>query len=135
MKLITINSDHDYFVYKTGYTQNNAAEDAQNKLNLNPSTWTKTEIHIKAGIATYPAEIRDWSTVQALVKAKAITISEGGEGEASSEDAAAVAAGKDSERKEHEEKAENRRREAKKKIMSDLGNSLLEKAVNENGKN
>lgn len=132
MKLITINSNHDYFVYGTSYTQNNANEDAQNKLNLNPATWTKTQVHIKAGIATYPAEIKDWDTVKALVKAMAITISDAGDGEASNEDTSAVSAVKDAAKKEHEEKAENKRREAKKKIMSDLGDSLLEKAVNEN---
>lgn len=133
MKLITINSNANYFVYGTTFTQNNAKEEAENQLNLNPTTWTNTKVLIKQGINTYPAEMKDWVSVKALVNAHLITISDYADGVATSEDTAAVNAVKKASVLESEQKAEEERRKAKKKVLSDLGNSLLEKAVKENG--
>jgi hypothetical protein len=132
MKLITINSVGDYFVYGTSFTKNSAKEDDNNQINLNPTTWTNTKVLIKKGIATYPAEMADWNSVKALVAAHVITISNYADGNAETNDVAAVNAAKKAEKEEAEQNAEIERRKAKKKIISNLGDSLLEKAVNEN---
>lgn len=133
MATITINSTHDYFVFGTCYTQNQTTEDSMNKLNLNPTTWTDTQILIRKGIHSYPSEIREWDSVKTLVKAGVITISEGATDDVNPNDLSAVKAVEKAEVLENEEKAETKRRNSKKKIMSDLGDSLLEKAMNENG--
>lgn len=132
MKTITINSMHDYFVFGTCYCQNQTNEDSTNKLNLNPTTWTDTQILIKQGIHSYPSEIKEWDSIKALVKAGVITISDGNGDGASVEDINAVNAVKKAEKLEEAEEAETKRRNTKKKIMSELGDSLLEKAMKDN---
>lgn len=131
MKTITINSIRDYFVFGTNYTQNNTAEDSVNQLNLNPTTWTDTQILIRKGIHTYPSEIAEWDSVKTLLKSGNITISDS-DGNADEADIKAVKAVEKAEKLEEAEKSETKRRQTKKKIMSDLGDSLLEKAMKDN---
>mgnify|MGYP007043619624 CR=1 FL=1 len=131
----TINSNSDYFVYGTNYTQNILGKDDDAiKMNLNPNTWINTQVHIMKGIHSYPAEIAEWSSVKSLVNAFAITISPSGNGEARQEDIKAVNEAKNAKALEKNELAELERRNLKAKKLKELGDRLVEKAVMENGK-
>lgn len=134
MKLITIHSDNNYFVYGTTVTEDNTKEGAT-QLNLNAKSWVDTKILIKKGIHTYPVEIKNWVSVQNLVKYHGITISENATGEAALEDIKAVEANKKAEIIGVEKVRVAKVREAKAKTLSELGDKLLEKALSENGKN
>lgn len=132
MKLITINSDANYYVYANAVTKDDTKEGAT-QLNINASPWLSTRILIGQGIGTYPAEIADWNSVKTLVKGFHITISNSVSGTAKADDVKAVEAAKKAEAIGKAQEAEKARREKKKEVMNNLGESLLEKAMKENG--
>lgn len=132
MKLITINSDANYYVYGSAVTKDDTKEGAT-QLNINASTWTNTRVLIRQGIGTYPAEIADWNSVKTLVNNFHITISSNANGTAEASDVKAVEAAKKAEAIGKAQEAEKARREKKKEVMNNLGESLLEKAMKENG--
>lgn len=133
MKLITINSDSNYFVYATGTTKDNTKE-GDTKLNVSADPWIKTEILIRQGIGTYPAEVANWESVKTLAKTFHLTISPNASGEATQEDINAVEAAKKAEVIAAEQAHEAEVKKAKKRVMNELGDKLLEKALEENGK-
>lgn len=61
-----------------------------NRLKVNPM-WTKTTVLVRKGVGVYPAEIKEWPVVQALVKDKVFTISDVATGEEPTSDEKKVA--------------------------------------------
>lgn len=61
-----------------------------NRLKVNPM-WTKTTVLVRKGVGVYPAEIKEWPVVQALVKDKVFTISDVAAGEEPTSDETKVA--------------------------------------------
>lgn len=131
MKLITINSDANYFVYGTYVTEDNTKEGAT-VLNVNAKTWTDSKVLIRQGIGTYPSEMKTWKSVINLVNTHHITISENTDGVATDEDIKAVEAAKKAEAIGVEKAKKEEVRKAKQKYTEELGNKLLEKALSEN---
>lgn len=58
-----------------GLDLTNPKELVPNKLRAVP-LWTKEIVHIKKGVNIYPAVIKNWPVIQALVKDRLLTISE-----------------------------------------------------------
>lgn len=134
MKVVTINSNRDIFVYGTDYTQNKVNEDKPS-MNLNTTTWLNTKVLIKQGIFDYPAEIKDWKTVQALRDAKILTISEAHEGEVGDEQlTSAVASKKKAEKLEEQENEQYKKLRARKAKLAELADRAADKQIEEMAK-
>lgn len=136
MKTVKINSSENVFVYGTSYTQNKSND--SNPINLNPTTWLKTQMLIQKGIHEYPEDILQWPSVRALVDNEKITVSKGTGSEPTPEEAAAVkAVEKAEEMRDEEEKTESKKK-ARKKRLEDIADKLeekqLEEAVKGNGR-
>lgn len=129
MKTITINSDNDYFVYGTSYSQ--AVKDEHTNTVNNSSTWTGTRVLIHKGIATYPAEIAEWKSVKALQNAMRLTISPSVNGTITdAEDTEAVETVKKAEALRKKDKIAQEQAEAKKKAQDDLYLKALSELAN-----
>lgn len=132
MKVVTINSNRDIFVYGTSYTQNKINEDGPQTLNLNTTTWLKTKILIKQGIFEYPAEVKDWATIKALEKAHALTVSQPHDGDVSDQkDLEAIDAKAKARRLEEEENAQFKKLKARKAKLNELADKAAEKQLEE----
>lgn len=141
MKIITINSDRDYFVYGTGYSQQILGENV-NSLRVNPSTWIETAVLIHKGIANYPADIANWDAVKGLKEAGKLTISPCSESEPTDyETETAVKNVAKAEKLKKQEKAMLDKASFKKRTLDELtdqiyveqAKSLVNKAKEQNG--
>lgn len=133
MKIITINSSRDIFVYGTSYTQNKSSD--QRPLNLNTVTWLRTKIKIKSGIHNYPAEIKDWDTVKALANVKILTVSAPFEGELEDDESkAAVESKVKADQLEQQEKIEAKKKQMRKAKLEELADKAVEKQYEEAAK-
>lgn len=77
----------------SGLSHQDVTEPSQpipNRLKVNPM-WTKTTVLVRKGVGVYPAEIKEWPVVQALVKDKVFTISDVAAGEEPTSDEKKVA--------------------------------------------
>lgn len=127
MKVITINSTQNVFVYGTAYTQ---SLDKGNKegMNINPSTWVNTKVLIKQGIFDYPEELASWESVKSLEKAKVLSIGASYESDEKVEDEVvnAVKAKETADTLEKEEKATTARKAKKRTKLEELAESQLD---------
>lgn len=129
MKVVTINSNRDIFVYGTDYTQNKVTDSSN--MNLNSTTWLNTKILIHQGIAEYPAEIAEWKTIKCLEKAKVLTVSAPHEGTVRDEDEKAVQAKEQADIWQKQEAAINKRKKDVKDRLEELADLAIQKQVQE----
>lgn len=130
MKVVTINSSVNKWIVGTNYTKNESTD--FKPLNLNPSTWLNTRFLVKKGIFTYPAEVKEWTSIKALEKAKLITISNEFEGEPDDPNSIeASEAKKKADVMEKEEKETNKKKQMRKAKLDELADKAVEKQYEE----
>lgn len=130
MKVVRIFSKINVFVYGTDYTQ--GVGDSKSNYQNNPSTWINTKRLIKEGTFYYPAEIRNWTSVQSLEKAGQIILTDVKEGAPDDpETTKAVEATKLANDLEKEEKAKNARVKLRKQKLEEATDKAILKSLEE----